>query len=131
MPRVGDGSLSVIALATCVLVANCATATGTKSDDRLFIDSKPGGASIFVNGMFAGTTPQLVPMPRDHTIEIRCSLSAFQDWTTNVHREVAPAAALDAPIFAVVDQISGAAYRLQRKTLFVELTPIARPDAGP
>lgn len=85
---------------------------------------------VFVNGMFAGLAPRLVPVPRDHTIKIRCSLDGYRDETTNVYREIAPAAAWDSPVFAVLDEMSGSAYRLQRKTLFVELTPVAALGAG-
>ena len=69
-------------------------------------------------------------MPRDHTIKVRCSLDGYRDATTNVYRESAPAAAWDPPVFAVLDEMSGSAYRLQRKTLFVELTPITAHGAG-
>ena len=59
-----------------------------------------------------------------------CSLDGYRDETTNVYRESAPAAAWDSPVFAVLDEMSGSAYRLQRKTLFVELTPITAHGPG-
>jgi len=122
--------LTALGAASCVFVAGCATATRTGSDSQLFVESEPAGASIFVNEMFAGVSPKLVPVPRDHTIKIRCSLNGYRDETTNVYREIAPAAAWDSPVFAVLDEMSGSAYRLQRKTLFVELTPVAAPGAA-
>lgn len=121
--------LTALGAAACVFVASCATATRTGADNQLFVESQPAGASIFVNEMFAGVSPRLVPVPRDHTIKIRCSLDGYRDETTNVYREIAPAAAWDSPVFAVLDEMSGSAYRLQRKTLFVELTPV--PAHGP
>lgn len=124
------GSLSVLCAMLCLVDAGCATATRTASDNQLYVESEPAGAAIFVNERLVGMTPQLVPMPRDHTIKVRCTLKDHRDATTNVYREIAPAAAWDAPIFALVDEVSGSAYRLQRKTLFVELTPITPPDAG-
>ena len=75
--------LTALGAAACVFVASCATATRTGSDNQLFVESEPAGASIFVNEMFAGVSPRLVP-----------------------------------------------AYRLQRKTLFVELTPAAAPGVA-
>jgi hypothetical protein len=122
--------LAALRIVACVFVASCATASRTESDNNLFVESEPPGASIFVNEKLAGVSPQLVPMPRDHTIKIRCSLDGYREATTNVYREIAPAAAWDAPVFAVLDEMSGSAYRLQRKTLFVELTPITAHDAG-
>jgi len=121
---------AVLGMGACVFVASCATASRSESDNQLFVESEPTGAAIFVNEMFAGVSPRLVPMPRDHTIRIRCSLDGYRDETTNVYRESAPAAAWDAPVFAVLDEMSGSAYRLQRKTLFVELTPITAHGAG-
>jgi hypothetical protein len=112
------------ALMACFLILSCATITRSKADDQLFVDSNPPGASVFVNGVFAGVTPGLVPMPRDRTIGVVCKLRGYQDSSTTVRREVAPAAAFDRPVFAVVDVISGAAYRLQRRTLVVELAPV-------
>jgi predicted small secreted protein len=116
--------------AGCVFVASCATASRTGSDNQLFVESEPAGASIFVNEMFAGVSPRLVPVPRDHTLRIRCSLDGYRDETTSVYREIAPAAAWDSPVFAVLDELSGSAYRLQRKTLLVELTPVTAHGAG-
>lgn len=128
--RRANGSLVALGVVACLLGMGCATAGRTGSDDQLLVESEPSGASIFVNETFAGVSPRLVPMPRDHTIKIRCSLAGYRESTTNVYREIAPAAAFDSPIFAVLDEMSGAAYRLQRKTLFVELTPIAASRAG-
>lgn len=108
----------------CLLAVGCATVTRSKSDDQLFVDSSPPGASIFVDGGFAGTTPQLVRMPRDRTISVVCKLEGHEDSSTTIHREVAPATAFDDPVFAVVDTLTGAAYRLDRRRLFVELTPL-------
>jgi hypothetical protein len=128
--RWSRSSLAAVGAAACVFVVSCATVTRSGSDSQLFVESQPAGASIFVNEMFAGLSPRLVPVPRDHTIKIRCSLDGYRDETTNVYREVAPAAAWDSPVFAVLDEISGSAYRLQRKTLFVELTPVAAHGAA-
>lgn len=110
--------LAALGVVTSVLVASCATAGRTEPDNNLFVESEPTGASIFVNETFAGVSPRLVPMPRDHTIKVRCSLDGYRDATTNVYREIAPAAAWDPPVFALLDEMSGSAYRLQRKTLF-------------
>jgi hypothetical protein len=115
-------------LAGCVLAAfafgGCATVARSKSDDTLFIDSYPPGATIFVNRELAGQTPRLVPMPRDHEIEVRCRLAGYRDAVTTVRREAAPATQFDSPAFAVVDALTGADQRLQKHTLFVELTPL-------
>lgn len=100
------------------------------SDDRVFVDSSPPGATIFVNRELAGTTPRLVPMPRDHTIEIRCSLAGYRDAVETVRREVAPAVAFDNAAFAVVDEVTGAAYPLAERKVFVELTPMTS-KSGP
>jgi hypothetical protein len=124
------GSFSMLCAMTFLVGVSCATASRSPSDNQLYVESEPAGASIYVNERLVGMTPQLVPMPQDHTIKVRCSLKDHRDATTNVYREIAPAAAWDAPIFALVDQVSGSAYRLQRKTLFVELTPMTPPDAG-
>ena len=125
-----NGSLAALGVVTCILVASCATASRTESDNQLLVESEPPGASIFVNETFAGVSPRLVPVPRDHTIKIRCSLAGYRDATANVYREIAPAAAWDSPVFALLDEMSGSAYRLQRKTLFVELAPIAASGAA-
>jgi hypothetical protein len=123
--RVGLGRRAAIGF---VLVAfafgGCATIARSKSDDTLFIDSNPPGATIFVNRELAGVTPRLVPMPRDHEIEVRCSLAGHRDAVTTVRREGASATQLDGPAFAVVDALTGADHRLQKHTLFVELTPL-------
>jgi hypothetical protein len=69
-----------------------------------------------------------VPLPRDHEIEVRCHLEGYRDAVTTVRRELAPATAFDDPLFAVVDELSGAAYRMRDRKLFVELTPLtSRP----
>jgi len=106
------------------LVMGCATATRSRSADWLFIESEPPGAAIFVNEVFWGTTPQMVSMPRDHAIKVRCSLAQYRDNTETVYRETASATVFDGPLFAVVDAITGAAYPLQRRRLFLELTPL-------
>lgn len=82
---------------------------------------------IFVDGLPSGTTPQLVPMPRGHAIRVVCTLSGHRDASAVVRRELAPATALDSPVLAVIDELTGAAYRLQRRTLFLELDPIVAP----
>ncbi len=119
------GLAGVVIIAFFVALSACATATRSPSDDRLFIDSSPPGASIYVDGLLAGTTPRTVLMPRDHEITVRCGLAGYRDETTKIYRGVAPATQLDSPLFALVDELSGAAYRLTRSTLFVELTPRA------
>lgn len=123
MPTGTHGTIIAAALAS-FFALGCATVTRSKSDDQLFVESDPPGASVFVNGVLGGLTPQLVGMPRDRSISVVCRLDGYQDASTTVHREVAPAAAFDSPVFAVVDTITGAAYRLQRRTLFVELSPL-------
>ncbi len=123
MPTDTRGAIIAAALASFFAVG-CATVTRSKSDDQLFVESNPQGASVFVNGVFGGITPQLVDMPRDRTISVLCKLQGYQDSSTTVHRETAPATAFDGPVFAVIDTISGAAYRLQRHTLFVELSSL-------
>jgi hypothetical protein len=128
--RDANGLLATLGVLICILVASCATASRSDSDNNLLVESEPPGASIFVNETFAGVSPRLVPVPRDHTLKIRCSLAGYRDATTNVYREIAPAAAWDSPVFALLDEMSGSAYRLQRKTLFVELAPIAPSAAG-
>jgi len=119
------GSVACVAAAT--FTSGCATMTRSRSDDQLFVDSKPQGASILVDGVRAGTTPALVPMPRDHEITVVCTLPGHRDASAVVRRELAPATALDTPVFAAVDQMTGAAYRLQKRTLFLELEPSAPP----
>ena len=121
-----SGLGTLLALAA-TLAIGCATATRSRSADRLLIESEPSGAAIFVNEVFSGTTPQMVSMPRDHAIKVRCSLAEHRDNTETVYRETASATAFDGPLFAVVDAITGAAYPLQRRRLFVELTPLAAP----
>jgi hypothetical protein len=115
-----------VLLASAVLTSGCATVTRNKADDQVFIDSEPPGATIFVNRKLAGTTPRLVPMPRDHEIEVRCSLEGHRDSVTTVRRELAPATAFDDPLFAVVDELTGAAYRMRDRRIFVELAPLVR-----
>src|SRR5262245_6532075 len=109
-----------------LLVSACATLSRTPADDRLFIDSHPQGAAIIVNGVPHGLTPQLVSMPGDRTIRVQCRLAGHEDAEVRVSRELAPATALDNPLFAAIDEMTGAAWRLQQRTLFVELTPAAR-----
>ena len=98
--------------------------THSRSDDRLFVDSTPSGASVFVQDRYVGRTPLTVDMPRDHSIRVRFSLPEYRDSFATVNREIAPASAFDSPITAVVDEATGAAWRLQRKSLFMELTPL-------
>src|SRR5436305_14942572 len=108
------------ALLGSLLVLGCATATRSESDDHLLVDSEPPGASIFVNDAFAGTTPKRVRMPSDRSIRVVCTLPGRQTASTTIYREGAPATAFDNPAFAMIDTLTGAAYRLQRHTLFVE-----------
>lgn len=115
--------LGTVGVLVLVLVASCATATRSRSTDHLLIDSDPTGAAIWVNGLAAGMTPKLVLMPSDRVIQVRCTLRGYRDATATVFREVAPAAAFDGPLFAAIDQLTGAAYPLQRRSLLLELTP--------
>jgi hypothetical protein len=105
--------------------------THARSDDRLFVDSKPPGASIFVQDRYVGRTPLMVDMPRDHSIRVRFSLPEYRDSYATVNREIAPASGFDGPITAVVDEVTGAAWRLQRKSLFMELTPLPAVAPSP
>jgi hypothetical protein len=66
-------------------------------------------------------------MPRDHAIRVVCTLPGHRDAAAVVRRELAPATAFDSPVLAVIDELTGAAYRLQRRTLFLELDPIVAP----
>jgi len=118
------GARNLAPLLGCLLMVGCATAARSESDDNLLVDSDPPGASIFVNGMFAGTTPKRVRMPSDRSISVVCKLPGRQTSTSTIYREGAPATAFDNPAFAMVDTLTGAAYRLQRHTLFVELPPL-------
>jgi hypothetical protein len=118
------GARIQVPLVGCLLLVGCATAARSESDDHLLVDSDPQGASIFVNGTFAGTTPKRVRMPSDRSISVVCKLPGRQTSTATVYREGAPATAFDNPAFALVDTLTGAAYRLQRHTLFVELPPL-------
>jgi hypothetical protein len=116
----------VAGLAAATVASGCATMTRTKSDDQLFVDSNPQGAMVLVDGLPSGTTPQLVPMPRGHAISVVCALPGHRDASAVVRRELAPATAFDSPVLAVIDELTGAAYRLQRRT------PVPRvgPDRG-
>ena len=117
----------VAVLAAAAVTSGCATMARTKSDDQVFVDSNPEGAMVLVDGVPSGTTPQRVPMPRGHTIRVVCTLPGYRDASAVVHRELAPASAFDSPVLAAIDELTGAAYRLQRRTLFLELDPIAAP----
>ncbi len=119
------GWVAIVAAAT--VASGCATMTRTKSDDQLFVDSNPQGATVLVDGLPSGTTPQLVAMPRGHVINVVCTLPGYRDASAVVRREIAPSTAFDSPVLAVIDQVTGAAYRLQRRTLFLELDPISAP----
>jgi hypothetical protein len=124
------GGGAVVVFWATLASGGCATVARGSSTDGVFVDSSPPGATIFVNRELAGTTPRLVPMPRDHTIEIRCSLAGYRDAVESVRREVAPAAGFDNPVFAVVDELTGAAYPLAERKIFVELTPMTS-TSGP
>jgi hypothetical protein len=121
----GFRGLVLVALFGLLPLVSCATVARSKADDQLFVDSNPPGASIFVNGVLAGTTPERLRMPSDKAINIVCKLPGHEPSSTTIYREGSPATAFDNPAFAVVDTLTGAAYRLQRHTLFVELTPVA------
>jgi hypothetical protein len=114
------------ALAAATLAGGCATVTRTKADDQLLVESEPPGATIFVNRKLAGTTPRLVPMPRDHEIEVRCSLEGHRDSVTTVRRELSQATNFDDPLFAVIDELTGAAYQMRERRIYVELVPLTR-----
>jgi PEGA domain len=121
-------------LAVMIVGASCATVTRSPSDasaDRLFVDSSPPGADIYVMGRHAGQTPRFVDMPRDHAIRVRCDLPGYADLEMNIYRGTATAAGFDNEASAVVDELTGAAWPLQRKTAFFELTPLVQRTAAP
>jgi hypothetical protein len=120
---------AMLGAAAVTMAFGCATLASSKADDQLFVESTPSGAFIFVNDVFAGSTPRLVPMPRDHVIKVRCSLAGHWDNTATVFREAASATSFDSPALALVDELTGAAYPLQRRTLRLDLAPLARATA--
>lgn len=119
-----QASLLVLVSSVVAVAGSCATMTHARSDDRLFVDTEPPSAAIFVQDRYVGRTPLMVDMPRDRSIRVRCNLPEYRDSYATVNREIAPAAGFDGPISAIVDEITGAAWRLQRKSLFMELTPL-------
>lgn len=50
----------------------------------LSIDSRPVGASVFVDGQLVGTTPLLLPYISPGTHVVRLQLAAHQDWRATV-----------------------------------------------
>jgi hypothetical protein len=50
----------------------------------LSIDSRPVGASVFIDEQLVGTTPMLLPDIAPGTHVVRLQLAAHQDWTSTV-----------------------------------------------
>ena len=48
----------------------------------LSIDSRPVGASVFIDGQLIGTTPLLLPHISPGTHAVRLQLAAHQDWSS-------------------------------------------------
>ena len=93
-----QSTLLVLVPSVMVVAGACATMTHSPSDDRLFVDSEPPGAAIFVQDRYVGRTPLMVDMPRDRSIRVRCSLPEYRDSYATVNREIAPGAGFDGPI---------------------------------
>jgi len=121
--KTAASALSRLVLGGTALVAalSCATLTRRPEDNRLFVDSKPPGATIKVNGEVMGTTPQMLTLGAERAFRIVLRKEHYKTAELRVFREGVEATAWDGPFGAVVDAATGAAWRLQRKTLFAEL----------
>ena len=88
--RARDVDLSADAAVAAVsvdLVSERVTGTTTaapRASGSLFVDSRPPGARVLIDGRATGTTPVLVPnlAPGDH--RVRIERDGYQSWTTTV-----------------------------------------------
>jgi hypothetical protein len=63
MKRMGNRIITVILLASILLITGCATLFTGTSDD-IYINSNPQGAEIFIDGLKVGKTPATVTVKR-------------------------------------------------------------------
>lgn len=82
-----DGSSRPPALASAMDGAS-PRATKERLAGALSIDSRPVGASVFIDGQLIGTTPMLLPQISPGTHAIRLQLTAHRDWESTI--DVAP-----------------------------------------
>lgn len=69
--------LTALVLAIAVSSGGCATLFAS-GPDTVPVNTNPAGAYVYVNGMFAGQTPTVVSLNRDHGGQIQIYLPGFQ-----------------------------------------------------
>jgi len=100
-----------------IFISGCATIfKGSEADIR--VNSSPAGATIKVNGINSGLTPQTLSLKRNQTHQIEFSRDGFESVLFNVERKFDIGTTVIGNIFSwgiigiIVDVATGAAYTL-------------------
>ncbi len=116
--------LSSLAL---LVATGCATIVhGT--NQQVSISSTPSGASVRVNGQYYGVTPLVLNLRRKEIHIVQMTKEGYQDYEITLERAISAwtvgnAAFGDGLIFAALDGMDGAFYRLHPDELVATLSP--------
>lgn len=123
-----------IALAAVLsLLVGCATIFAP-GPDLVPVDSQPAGASVFLDGRPAGTTPTILVVDRHDAGLIRIELAGYEPLLLDLHKEFNPPTLLNVfllggvVIGVAVDAITQNLGRYPEEPVFVRL--VARYDDG-
>lgn len=110
-------STIAVALMMVFIMSGCATIfKGSEADVR--VNSSPAGATIEVNGINSGLTPQTLSLKRNQTHQIEFSRDGYESVLFNVERKFDIGTTVIGNIFSwgiigiIVDVATGAAYTL-------------------
>lgn len=119
-----------------VFISGCATIfKGSEADVR--VNSSPAGATISVNGVNSGLTPQTLSLKRNQTHQIEFSRDGYESVRFNVDRKFDIATAVVGNLFSwsilgiIVDVATGAAYTLTPADLEANMTALQSMNLVP
>lgn len=117
MPKINYKLVAFLCL-TSFLLISCATIfKGEHAQIR--VNSAPAGASVFINGIDKGTTPQTMTLKRDQNYVLTFKKEGYKDVKVPVHKNFDAATTILGNLVSfflvgiVVDVATGAAYSLE------------------
>jgi len=112
--------LMVYSLSSLLLLTSCATIL-TGSSRKVFLESNPAGAVVYVNGMERGTTPALIELKADDRLDFR--LKDYKDKVVVVDSRFNLVAIINGVSLLGwgIDALTGSLRRVKTKYIKVDL----------
>src|SRR5262245_65610804 len=90
MDRRASAGLLTVGFCLALVCTGCATIAGGSRDQKVTVHSKPEGATVFVDGQPAGTTPAEIALNRNVSHEVVIDKPGYQPYRTTINSGLNP-----------------------------------------